>query len=106
VLWVSDFLPVLYLQRPGGHGVFQIPTLFTGKYHHFGCDLEASIKEGGMQMHYLEVDQVTKTLQQRGCSILGQYLYDAISVASFGEGSTSHIFLFSKDLLARPGQKW
>ena len=90
VVYIEQFCDVLEV---GGFGYFQVPTKLVADYSQFRCSFEWSIQEGGMQVWYLEADQVHHVLQRRGCRVLKQYDMDAIGIPQ----SKSELFFFIKD---------
>ncbi len=92
----GSLLTDLVTQLTGGHGMFQIPTMLKSPQNQFRCDFHSSIEKGGMQMHYLEWQQVEAVLERRGCQVDVRFREDQIGEASFGAGSTSEMFFFTK----------
>jgi len=94
VVYIEQFCDVLEF---GGYGYFQVPTKLVADYSQFKCSFEWSIQEGGMQVWYLESDQIHHVLQRRGCHVLKQYEMDAIGIPH----SKSELFFFSKTRMAQ-----
>ena len=65
-------LQVVYLEQlcdlliPGGSGWLQIPHKTPGAVD-TGCDMGASIRQGGMQMHSTPLHALKKLFRRRGC---------------------------------------
>ena len=76
----------------GGHGFFQIPTKLLADYSQFRCDFSWSMHEGGMQVWYLERDQVVAALARRSCKVLEDFNFDMIGIPQ----SESRAFFFEK----------
>jgi 2-polyprenyl-3-methyl-5-hydroxy-6-metoxy-1,4-benzoquinol methylase len=76
----------------GGHGFFQIPTKLLADYSQFRCDFSWSMHEGGMQVWYLERDQVVAALARRSCRVLEDFNFDMIGIPQ----SESRAFFFEK----------
>eukprot|EP00277_Geminigera_cryophila_P028187 CAMPEP_0179467366 /NCGR_PEP_ID=MMETSP0799-20121207/48514_1 /TAXON_ID=46947 /ORGANISM="Geminigera cryophila, Strain CCMP2564" /LENGTH=213 /DNA_ID=CAMNT_0021272741 /DNA_START=477 /DNA_END=1118 /DNA_ORIENTATION=- len=94
VVYIEQFCDVLEF---GGYGYFQVPTKLVADYSQFKCSFEWSIQEGGMQVWYLESDQIQHIFQRRGCHVLKQYEMDAIGIPH----SKSKLFFFSKTRMAQ-----
>ena len=60
VVYMEQFCDVLAV---GGSGWLQVP-IWT---HTKGCDLEESIRVGGMQMHYTPANKIRELMHRRGC---------------------------------------
>lgn len=59
-IYMEQFCDLLV---PGGQGWLQIPH----KTPSDGCDLDRSIREGGMQMHFTTPRQIKEVFRRRGC---------------------------------------
>ena len=63
---------VVYLEQlcdlliPGGSGWLQLPHKTPGAAD-TGCDMGASIRQGGMQMHSTPLHALKKLFRRRGC---------------------------------------
>ena len=110
-------LQTIYLQQlcdalqPNGKGWIQIPTGESGcyLYRYRGrlglgkiigqeadpCDLSASVREGGMQMHYTPVADVRRALGSRGCAVLSAKDRGSAHTGG-GSECRSHEFVFRK----------
>lgn len=98
VVYIEQFCDLLEF---GGYGYFQVPTKLVADYSQFKCSFEWSIQEGGMQVWYLESDQIHDVLLRRGCSVLKQYDMDAIGIPQ----SKSELFFFTKTEIAQEKEK-
>lgn len=90
LLYIEQFCDVLNV---GGHGYFQVPTYLKADYSQFKCDYTWSIQEGGMQVWYLEHEQVQEALSRRGCRVLSNYPMDSIGIPE----SKSELFFFVRE---------
>jgi 2-polyprenyl-3-methyl-5-hydroxy-6-metoxy-1,4-benzoquinol methylase len=77
VAYIEQLCDSLY---PGGHGFFQIPTKLLADYSQYKCDFAWSMSEGGMQVWYLERDQVVSVLRRRHCRVLEDFDFDMIGI--------------------------
>jgi 2-polyprenyl-3-methyl-5-hydroxy-6-metoxy-1,4-benzoquinol methylase len=89
VAYIEQFCDSLY---PGSHGFFQIPTKLLADYSQFKCDFTWSMKEGGMQVWYLERDEVVSILKRRSCRVLEDFDFDMIGIPQ----AESKAFFFEK----------
>lgn len=69
VVYMEQMCDVL---RRGGLGYIQVPTRLREEEGHCG-HLDAAFAKtfaGGMQMHYTSLDELTRHLRDRGCSVI------------------------------------
>lgn len=86
-VYLEQFCDVL---KPGGRGWVHIPIDIKGKGDH--CDLEGSIKEGGMQMHSTPAHAIERFMSRRGCDV---HLVD-VGDWGIGGGMTAGLVHFKK----------
>lgn len=69
-----------------------MPTKLVADNSQVRCSFEWSIREGGMQIWYLEGVVVNTALTHRGCRVLKQFEMDVIEI----QESKSELFFFEK----------
>jgi len=69
IVYIEQFCDLL---EPGGHGWFQIPHEIDENIYTDGCDLDVSVKAGGMQMHSTPIHEISRALRARGCHTCAQ----------------------------------
>lgn len=85
-VYLEQFCDVL---KPGGRALLQIPTLLPQPGN---CDIEGSIQQGGLQMHFTSVECFGPMFNERGCHVHVEDVGQA-HVATEGDESRKSAYL-------------